>query len=64
MKQGFSDLVWALDSEPGQENYKTPEEFKDHARKWARFFRVVHHDEVTVFFAKIALVEIKLRITH
>ncbi|XP_067023592.1 uncharacterized protein [Acropora muricata] len=43
--KGFSDLVEALDSEPGQENYKTPQQFKDHARMWARFFQVVHYDE-------------------
>lgn len=43
--KGFSDLVEALDSEPGQESFKTPVQFKDHARKWARFFREVHHDE-------------------
>ena len=49
----------ALDSEPGQESYKTPVQLKDHARKWARFFREVHHDEVIVFFASIAFVEIK-----
>ena len=42
----IGDLVEALDLEPGQENYKTPQQFKDHARKWARFFQVVHHDEV------------------
>lgn len=43
--KGFSNLVVALDSEPGQEHYKTPEQFKDLARKWARLFRMVHHDE-------------------
>ena len=49
----------AVDPEPGQESYKTPEQFKDHTRKWARFFGEVHHDEVTVFFASIAFIEIK-----
>jgi len=52
--------VEALDSGPGQENYKTEEQLKDHAKKWARFFRVLHHDEVTVFFARIALVRVIL----
>ena len=43
---GFGELVTALEAEPGQECYKPPDLFREQARKWAMFFRVVHFDEV------------------
>ncbi len=36
----------ALEAEPEEEAYKPPEQFRDHARRWAMSFRVVHFDEV------------------
>ena len=38
-------MIKALNAEPGQEEYNAPLQFKDHARKWATFFREVHFDE-------------------
>ncbi|CAH3154030.1 unnamed protein product, partial [Porites lobata] len=43
--EGFDELVTALEAEPGQECYKPPDLFREQARKWAMFFRVVHFDE-------------------
>ncbi|CAH3154023.1 unnamed protein product, partial [Porites lobata] len=44
-EKGFDELVTALEAEPGQECYKPPDLFREQARKWAMFFRVVHFDE-------------------
>ena len=35
----------ALNAEPGQKDYKALLQFKDHARRWATFYREVHFDE-------------------
>lgn len=43
--QGFGELFGALEAEPGKEQYKSPEQFKERARNWAKFCRIVHFDE-------------------
>ena len=36
--QGFGELFAVLEAEPGDDQYKSPEQFKEQARKWAKFF--------------------------
>ncbi|KAL9977207.1 hypothetical protein ACROYT_G014586 [Oculina patagonica] len=43
--KGFADLYAALEAEPGDENYKSPEQFQGQVRNWAKFFKAVHFDE-------------------
>ena len=43
--QGFGELFGALEAEPDEEQYKSPKQFKEQARNWAKFFRIVHFDE-------------------
>ena len=41
----FRELYAALEAEPGEQHYKSPQQFKEQGRNLAKFFRVVHFDE-------------------
>lgn len=42
---GICDLYAALEAEPSDDNFKSPEEFQRRARMWAKLFKEVHFDE-------------------